>query len=86
MQVRFGQNALGQAVADGRQPQGAADIERQIADAVTEGQQRFDGRERAVAAGRGEIGERIGELLQVGRVTARSGFPAPGRKRSTSAR
>ena len=43
MQFRFRQNALGQPVAEGGEPQGATDIERQIPNAVTKGEQRLDG-------------------------------------------
>jgi hypothetical protein len=35
--VGFGQDAFGQAAANGGEPQSAADIEGQVADAVAEG-------------------------------------------------
>ena len=86
MQLRFRQNALGQAAADRRQTEGAADIERQVPDAVAESQQRLDGRQRPVAAGRRQLAERVGELLQVGEGDRAERLPCPRRNRSISAR
>ena len=63
VQVGFGQDSLGEPVADRRQAEGAAHIERQVPGAVREGQERFDGRQGAVAAGGSEIAQRVGELL-----------------------
>ena len=55
--VGLGQDAFGQATAHGGQPQGAADVEGQVADAMSEGQQGFHGGQDAVAAGGGQAVE-----------------------------
>jgi hypothetical protein len=77
VQIGFGQNALGQAIADGREPERAADIEGEIADAVAEGEERFHRGETPVAAGRFPAGERVGEGLQVGERHERKRLPCP---------
>ncbi len=66
MQIRFGEDALGEPVANGGQPQRAAHVERQIADPVPECQEGFEGREGTVSAGRCEIAQPTRELLQIG--------------------
>ncbi len=86
MQIRFGEDALGEPVAKGGQPQGPAHVERQIADPVAECQEGFKGREGAVPAGRRETAQSIGELLQIGQGDLLKGLPCPGSKPSISAR
>ena len=76
--VGLRQDPLGQAVADRRQAKGAADIEGEIADAVAEGEQRFDGGERAVTARRGQTKQGIGEALQIGEAHQPQRLPCPG--------
>ena len=80
VQVGLGQNPLRQAVADRRQPQHPADVERQIADPVSEGEQRFEGGKAAIAASRRQLGERIGEFLQIGETDAGERLPRPAAK------
>ena len=55
--VGLGQDAFGQAAAHGGQPQGAADVKGEVADAMAEGQQGFHGGQDAVAAGGGQAVE-----------------------------
>ena len=64
----------------GRQPEGAADIEGQVSDAVAEGQQRFHRGEHAVAAGGCQIRQGIGKALEIGEGNRRQGLPCPGRE------
>jgi hypothetical protein len=65
VQFGFRQNALGQAVADCRQPEGAADIVGQVPGPVAESQERFDGGKSPVPAGRRQLAERVREPLEI---------------------
>ena len=77
MDVGLRQDPLGQPVPDGRQAQGAADIERQVAELVAEAEKGFHGGEGAVAAGGGQIAERIGKALEVGEGDGGERLPCP---------
>jgi hypothetical protein len=77
--VGLRQDAFGQAAANGGEPQGAADVEGEVANAVTEGQQGFHRGQDAVAAGGGQgvDVEGIGEALEIGE--GHGGQRLPGR-------
>ena len=77
VEIGLGENALRQAIPEGRHAEGAAHIERQIPEPVTECQEGFDGRERAVPAGGSQIGQGIGKLLQPGQGNLPERLPCP---------
>jgi hypothetical protein len=56
MDVGFGQDAFGQPAPDGGEAEGAADVERQVSELVTEAEEGFHTGEGAVATGGGQIG------------------------------
>ena len=66
MDVGLRQDPLRQPVPNGRQAQGAADIERQVAELVAEAEERFHGGEDPITAGGSQIAERIGKVLKIG--------------------
>ena len=74
----FRQNSLRQAVLHGRQAQRAADVEGKVADAVAEGEQRFDGGEHPVAAGRRQAAEGVRKDLEIGEGDGGKRLPCPG--------
>ena len=76
--IAFRQDSLRQAVLHGRQAQRAADIEREVADAVAEGEQRFDGGEHPVAAGRRQAAEGVRKDLEIGEGDGGERLPCPG--------
>ena len=80
VQIGFRQNALGQAAADCRQTEGAADIVGQVPGPVGEGQQRLDGGQRPVAARRRQFAERVRELLEIGQGHLQEGLAHPRQK------
>ena len=57
MDVGFAQDAFRQAAANGREPEGAADVEGEVADAVAECQQGFHCGQATVAGGGGQAVE-----------------------------
>ncbi len=78
MQIGFGEDALGQPVAYGGQPQGAPHVERQITEAAPESEERFEGGKGSVAAGGREIAQSIAELLEVAQGDQAKRLPCPG--------
>ena len=78
VEIGGGEDALGEAVAYGGQTEDAADVEGEVAEAVAEGEEGFDGGEDAVAGGGGEGGKGGGEVLEVGEGQGGEGLPCPG--------
>ena len=77
MQIGFRQDALGEAAADCRQAECAADIVGQIPGPVGEGEKRLDSRQRPVAARGRQLAERVGEPLEIGQGHLQGGLARP---------
>jgi hypothetical protein len=80
VQIGFREDALGKTVAHGREAKHTADIERQVAQAVAESEQRLDGGEYAISTGGRQAFERRGEGLQVGKGYFGKRLPCPAAK------
>ena len=80
MDLAFRKDPLGESVTNRRQAERAADIERQISDAVSEGQQGLGGGQGPVAAGRGQFVKRIGKDLEIVKGDREERLPCPGKK------
>ena len=80
VQIGFRQNALGQAAANCRQTESAANIEWQISGPVGECEQRLNSGQRPVAARRCQRAERVGELLEIGQGHLRQRLAHPCQK------
>jgi len=65
MNVGFRQDTFCQATPDGREAKGATDVKRQVAELVAEAEEGLHTGEGAIAAGSGQIIQRVGKVLKI---------------------